>query len=242
MSGSGTLVAIDGVRGILTGRHVVEKWRNSKPKDQRPKRLGIIPGKRASSLVEEPLEHFDSTVLGPGQSNELGPDLAFVRIPSPSDFLSELLAKKSFCDLTGPTVKNHLIVVTRSSPIAACGVVAEKTAKSGNRTTVNQYVIFGTEPQVFERDEYDYIDLRSRRSLEPKTPSSFGGVSGSGLWRFSIARIAEGQVKPYDFQVAGVAFYQLPDSDDGVATIRFHGPISIYEKLLPKVRDWVRGE
>jgi hypothetical protein len=132
-----------------------------------------------------------------------------------------------------------MVFITRTAPLASCGIVAEKTERIGRNIVLNQYVFFGTEPRVFERDGFDYIDLRSRRSLEPKTPSSFGGVSGSGLWRFSIARLSESEIKPYAFQLAGVAFYQLADTDDGVATVRFHGPRSIYERLLPPVRNWL---
>jgi len=63
-----------------------------------------------------------------------------------------------------------------------------------------------------------------KRTLEPKTPSSFGGVSGSGLWRFSIARLSESEIKPYDFQLAGVApdlasvpvwNFPIPEPDKG---------------------------
>src|SRR5271157_4992168 len=78
-----------------------------------------------------------------------------------------------------------------------------------------------TEPQLFERDGYDYVHLRSRRALEPKTPNSFGGVSGSGLWRFSLARLSESEIKPFDFQLAGVAFYELPGRR------RWHGHRSV---------------
>jgi hypothetical protein len=102
-------------------------------------------------------------------------------------------------------------------------------------------VIFGTEPELFERDEFDYIDLRSRRSLEPRTPRSFGGMSGAGLWRFSIARLSISEIKPFDFQLAGVAFYQLADSEDGIATVRFHGPRSIYEGLPQRARHWMKS-
>jgi hypothetical protein len=239
VSGSGTLVTIDGERGILTAGHVVRKWQASKARDQHAKRLGILPGRRKSALIEEELEHFDTFVAGPGDSEIFGPDIAFVRIPSPSGFLSTLLAQKSFWDLTRPEVMNRVVFITRTGPIASCGVVAEKTERVADNIVLNPYVFFGTEPRVFEREEYDYVDLRSRRSLEPKTPNSFGGVSGSGLWRFSIAKVSESEIKPFDFQLAGVAFYQLPDTDDGVATIRFHGPRSIYERFLPQVRSWL---
>ena len=153
--------------------------------------------------------------------------------------MSTLLANKSFFELGGPAVRNRVIAITRRGPLAACGIVAENTERSGGRITLNQCVFFGTEPQVFERQGYDFVDLRSRRSLEPTTPSGFGGVSGSGLWRFALAKLSESDIKPLDFQLAGVAFYQLPDTEDGIATIRFHGPGSIYEQFLPRVRGWL---
>lgn len=240
LTGSGTLVTVDGIHGILTAAHVAGKWQNTRLKDQRAKQLGFLPDRRNSSLLEEQLEYFRILSLEPGPVETFGPDLAFVRIPSWTKFLSTLVAKKSFFDLTGPAVRNRLIAVARNTPLAACGVVDERTEKKGNLITLNQFVLLGSEPQLFEADGYDYIDLRSRRSLEPKTPNSFGGLSGCGLWKFSLAKISEGEIKPFDFQIAGVAFYQLPETDDGVATIRFHGPDSIYRRLLPVVRDWLR--
>jgi hypothetical protein len=235
VSGSGTLVTIDGVRGILTAAHVVRHWH----KDQRSKRLGIVSGHGASALIEEPLVHFDHFETEPGDPADFGPDLAFVRIPSPSGFLATLNAKKSFYDLTASGVPDRIVFITRTGPMASFGVVAEKTERSNGQTTINSTVFLVTEPQSFEREGYDYLDVRSRRSLEPKTPNSFGGTSGSGLWRFSIAKLSESEIEPYDFHLAGVAFYQLGDTSDGVATVRFHGPRSIYEQFLPKVRNWL---
>ena len=146
VTGSGTLATIDGIHGILTAAHVAENWQNTRPKDQRSKHLGFLPDRRSSSLLEERLEFFRILTLGPGSVETFGPDLAFVRIPSWTSFLSTLIAKKSFFDLTGPAVRNRLIAVARTTPIAACGVVAEQTEKRGSLITLNQYVIFGTEP------------------------------------------------------------------------------------------------
>jgi hypothetical protein len=125
VSGSGTLVTIDGVHGILTAGHVVRNWHDAK--DEHPKRLGLVPYRGASTLVEEPLQHFGSFVTEADHSDALGPDLAFVRIPSPSGFLSTLLAKKSFFDLSGSSVRNRIVAITGNTPLALCGIVAEKT-------------------------------------------------------------------------------------------------------------------
>jgi len=63
--GSGTLVTIDGVHGILTAGHVVRNWHASTLGDRR---LGVLPERRASNLVEEPLEHFGSFVIEQGET------------------------------------------------------------------------------------------------------------------------------------------------------------------------------
>jgi hypothetical protein len=129
VSRSGTLVTIDGVHGILTAGRVVRNWHDAK--DEHPKRLGLVPYRGASTLVEEPLEHFGSFVTEADHSDALGPDLAFVRIPSPSGFLSTLLAKKSFFDLSGSSVRNRIVAITGNTPLALCGIVAEKTERAG---------------------------------------------------------------------------------------------------------------
>ena len=120
----------------------------------------------------------------------------------------------------------------------SCGLVAEKTVIAEANIVLNQYIFLWIEPQPFERDGYDYVDLCSRRARQPEIPKSFGGVSGSGLWR-SLAKSSESEIKPLDFQFAGVAFCQMPDTDGGIATVRFHGSLSVYERLLPQVRGWL---
>jgi hypothetical protein len=115
---------------------------------------------------------------------------------------------------------------------------AEKAERAGRNIILNQNVIFGTEPELFERDEFDCIDLRSMRSLEPRTPRSFGGMSGATLWRFQLPGCQFSEMNSFDFQLAGVPFYQLADSEDGMATVLFHGPCSIYERLLPRRRHY----
>jgi hypothetical protein len=86
------------------------------------------------------LEHFVTFVTNPGESETFGPDLAFVRIPSSSGFLSCLLAKKSFWDLTRSGVVNRIVFITRTSPMASCGLVAEKTVVAKSNTVLNQYI------------------------------------------------------------------------------------------------------
>ena len=54
--------------------------------------LDSCPYRGASTLVEEPLEHFGSFVTEADHSDALGPDLAFV-----SDSLSERVSQHPAC-------------------------------------------------------------------------------------------------------------------------------------------------
>ncbi len=128
---------------------------------------------------------------------------------------------------------------TDKTPTASYGAVDQKTERKNDHVIINAFVFWGTSPQVFVREEYDYVDLRSDRSLEPETPFDFGGVSGSGLWRFAIAKYPGSGFEPFDFQLAGLAFYQMPETQAGVVAVRYHGPFSIYQRFPPEARNWL---
>jgi hypothetical protein len=120
--------------------------------------------------------------------------------------------------------------------MVSCGLVAEKTVIAEANTVLNQYYSFGLSRSRSSETDMITLIYAPRRSLQPETPKSFGGVSETGLWRFSLAKSSQSEIKPSDFQIAGVAFYLLPDTDNGIATVRFHGSRSIYQRLLPQVR------
>ena len=48
---------------------------------------------------------------------------------------------------------------------------------------------FSNVQQVHQRGDLDYLDVGVNTSL-PGIPSSFGGVSGAGLWQVPITRFA----------------------------------------------------
>jgi hypothetical protein len=156
--GTGTLVTVDGIHGILTAAHVAEVLEGSKSAAKRRSSLGTVLDHRGSKLIDEPVKHFDCFATSPeeGQWGPFGPDLALVRLPSPSNLLSSLQAKKSFWDLTRHGVAARPVVFTEKTPIASYGVVDEKTERKNNQVVINALVFFGTSPQVFDRQEYDY--------------------------------------------------------------------------------------
>ncbi len=200
--------------------------------------LGTILDSRGSKPLREPTAHFRCYVTRPNEEDwgPLGPDLAFVRIPDPSPFLSGLKQKKSFWDLSRKGVAERPVVLTEKTPIALYGAVAEKTRITGDTITLEAFLFYGASPRTFEQGGYDYVDMRSKRSLQPEIPESFGGVSGGGLWHFDVARYPNGEFEAARFHLSGVAFYQLSESEPDIVTIRHHGPRSIYEVFLPTIR------
>jgi hypothetical protein len=187
------------------------------------------------------MAHFQFFVATPegGKWDVFGPDLAFIRIPRPSPFFSSLEQKKSFWDLTRKGVAERPVVLTEKTPTASYGVVGEKTQCTDHSIALQAFLFYGASPKTFERAGYDYIDMSSRRSLQPEIPKHFGGVSGGGFWHFDVARYPSGEYVPARFNLAGVAFYQLPESDPDIVTIRHHGPRSIYESFLLDIRSWL---
>jgi hypothetical protein len=82
------------------------------------------------------------------------------------------------------------------------------------------------------RDGFDYVDLSYFHEDRPDLPRSYGGISGSGLWRLPISR-AEGAAIEWSGELhgEGVAFYQKPvGAVEGV--IRCHGRMSVFERAV----------
>jgi hypothetical protein len=93
--GSGVLVEVDGVSGILTAEHVV-----SSKEFRQAKGLWTIPHIYSAETVKEKTAHFSGTNIRmdllrcfpetPRDENKAwGPDLAFIRIPKDTNFESE---------------------------------------------------------------------------------------------------------------------------------------------------------
>ena len=49
-------------------------------------------------------------------------------------------------------------------------------------------------PDVCERGGFDYLDVAYDHTVRPTLPESYGGISGSGLWRIPIKRPTAGSI------------------------------------------------
>jgi hypothetical protein len=91
---------------------------------------------------------------------------------------------------------------------------------------------------------HDYFTIPfDAEGPEVRIRQSFGGVSGGAVWRL-VNLFEQGsmssELRSSDYVLAGIAFWQDPYHTPP-EFIRTHGPRSLYQQFLPKLRDWLAG-
>jgi len=264
-AGSGVLVEIDGVSGIVTAEHVIFNRGMPFAKAQG---LYTIPRFYSADRVNDRTTHFSGTNVridllswypeAPHRKNykvrdaQWGPDLAFIRLPTArrTAFETTLRAVRiNFNSLArDPEMRMRKALDENQTLLAIVGAPGE-TIKDVSVSQVHKSFIMecriflaaGYDYQVKENG-YDYFDVPVDRESGLLLPKSFGGLSGGAVWRF---RNLFGQnqsvheLQPDDYVLAGIAFWQDPENPEP-QFIRAHGPRSLYEKFLPKLRAWLK--
>jgi hypothetical protein len=115
---------------------------------------------------------------------------------------------------------------------AVLGAPAEQSSFGEKEAVLKISLLASIVAAAHTRDGFDYVDLSYFHEGRPDLPQSYGGVSGSGLWRLPISRDGDGAIVwNGEVHLEGVAFFQKPASAvEGV--IRCHGRLSLYERLL----------
>jgi hypothetical protein len=255
--GTGTLVEINGLKGILTAEHVVHnpegKRFNNSPdstqfldipvtlfREEFPKNLPERETVRfpVRGLCWYPQYAKDKSF------GDWGPDLAFIRLDESLPQVASLKAKKSFWNLNKDVANRTNINKGQRDFFAFVGAPGEwmkdrqKASGKGLVKLLNTAAFFCVDyvyhPNV---GDYDFIDIRCGPDPKCKIPDKFAGVSGGGIW---FVKIEEDAVPPsppvHDFWLVGVAFLQ--DEKIGQpTTIRGHGPNSIYKKFLDELKQ-----
>jgi hypothetical protein len=224
--GSGTLVEINGTHHVLTAAHV---WHESRDAEQ----IGLVLTAYPSAFTMR-RDAISAKNLWNRENPEWGPDLALLELARP--FVSTIAAYKSFLNLAQqrrmlathpPATEKGLWAVT-----GMVGQFSEVQRRPEARTieaNVKGRAFFSVVHQTHWRNGYDYLDLSAKLEL-PDVPSSFGGVSGGGLWEVGLSMTKSGTISwngRRNFR--GVAFWQSPPCD-GRRVIRCHGPRSIFER------------
>jgi len=235
--GSGTLVEIDGRRGILTAHHVASliNFRDATGS------LGICIADFAHNfqIKSSFLTHYP---IGIPKCEAYGPDLSFIEIPV-SPELSEISAKKSFYSLTVRSVEKVKGAASNFGFWLAAGC-PDELVHGDEPTNDFSHVIampgIGACTGIERRRRksgFDYFDVGVDYGGESESVNNFGGMSGGGVWRFDLIQGNEANSpirlgKPY---LCGVVLWQ-----SGIKrrhrVLRAHGHNSIY-RLTVKLRE-----
>lgn len=239
--GSGTFVRLNGVRGILTARHV---WDAVKRFSKENPHIGILISEK-SHMHTIHIDYLLQSVDLPRKTESFGPDIEFIRLPSAN--LGTIAAIKSFYNLDFKRSEKLEAAKSRYGVCIVMGAPAEKTIhhpENSNRevrTTIYVSGMILQRSSPIKKNGFDYWDLRTL-STEGGKVESFGGVSGGGIWRAELAKkpgSVFGSAKIKRLTLAGVAFYQSR-LRHGYRKLRAHGPESIYQKLPRLTRKLAR--
>jgi hypothetical protein len=231
--GSGTLVRIGNVAGIITAAHV---W--SIIVTKKLARVGFYHyaarRREIQSAVEE-VPFLSEIAVGRNSDDALGPDIAFVKLPSMTAATLGSLGTFLNIDKHRETVA-ALDAKDIYRVDAVAGLVAEwdktvTTHGKGKAVRVEGFTNIGNANKIDDgRDGFDRFEFTPQTEPGFKLPKSYGGTSGGGLFRTYLDRDRIARVA-----LMGVAFWET--TVDGKADkIICHGPESIYEKLVPMVR------
>ncbi len=230
--GSGTFVTIGNVFGILTAQHVARELVGECA-------LGLALIKHEHiHLIER--QYLDVIHTASADSPADGPDLAFIVLPAPS--VSAIKAVKSFYDLS--KVGDRLL--SNPPPLDwgiwfLCGAPGEKTAEEKSSLGYDGVIAFGGmcyatgADRAFEKDGYDYIEVGVEYKDGADIPSTFGGMSGGGLWQVPLRQVEGEALEPSTYLLSGVIFYESPIENQR-RFVRCHGRRSIYESVCSAVR------
>jgi hypothetical protein len=240
-AGSGTLVTVGSIYGILTAAHVLDK-------DNLPDNgtVALILSAEAPSQLRRTTIQMENTeklrigeAFGPN-----GPDLGFLRIFGPD--ITKLEALGVFYNIAKRA--NDVLadrVPAKNSVDAVVGVIAEGATDiepDGRPTATVFQTIFcgGTAGAIKQIDDYDLIDFEptNRPNQNFELPSSYKGASGGAVWRFYFEMQAQ-EPSVLESRLIGVPFYESWPSSDGNRVLTCHGPKSIYNNLIAAIKkNW----
>jgi len=251
--GTGTLVEIDGVKGILTAEHVIhnpegKRFDNSESSRQILDIPVTIYGEGFPANLPTPEtarfpvrglrwypEYRSDKTFG-----DWGPDMAFIPLDESLPQVGSLKAKKSFWILNKDIVKRTNINRGRHDFFAFVGAPDEWMKQGEKSTDASRINLLAS--VAFCSPHYSYhrhggFDIHCGPDPLSEIPDEFSGVSGGGLWFIKVEKDAVPPAVPeHDFWLVGVAFLQV--EKPGEATmVRGHGPLSLYEKFISELRQ-----
>lgn len=231
LAGSGVLVTANGRHAILTADHVLKAL----PKTGAVglvllSRLGLFDHQ---FLLE--MDYVQKLTVARGSDEASGPDLALLVLPQ-SD-VGRLQSKKIFHNLNKRKTKMlGEPGADKIGPWVMCGLIGEMTENTKPLPGMNTAIAFKglCGPVVVSRvrqdGKFDYLSAEVNFGKDRGLPESYGGCSGSGLWRLVLGE-KDGAFFVEDICLGGIAYYESAPHGDR-CFIECHGIRSIYENAL----------
>jgi hypothetical protein len=234
-AGSGTLVTVGKVTGILTAAHVLDN----------------LPDQGAVGIVEYRGEsiHYRKRTIDMAASTKIvlrdsafgadGPDLGFLRLPPES--IGWFAAIGSFYNLLKHRADASTPPPSSNFMDAIVGMIDERTkdlpADRPNERRKGFEALFsnGMVSATHEANGYDLVDFMPAEYPDFKLPGNYQGTSGGALWRFYLKLNGE---KPEiaASRLWGVPFYQTKGGD-GTHTLTCHAMSGVYGSLLDAIAN-----
>ena len=159
--------------------------------------------------------------------------------------MAAVRARKSFWPLDVDNVmkieqalRDDGAVIFIGHPGEKLGAIAPKGMFEKAQELPEQARVMHPKTKHFERDGFVYVEVTCEREPTANSLKSFEGMSGGGFWRVHLHR--NGNDNPAKIvtrsYLLGTVFWQGSEIASR-RIVRAHGPKSIYEVLLPRLRD-----
>ena len=236
-AGSGSLVTVGSVHGILTAAHVLVNL-----PDQGG--VGLVRFPRAPSVAQKQMidmGYAEKLTISADAFGSQGPDLGFLRL-SPKD-VGTLKARNIFFNLG--TRQKSVLAGDQPDPQyfdGISGMIAEWTTDLPSEQRLARVkgfrALYGVGLVVGEHESngFDLLHFEVTYGPGSDSPDNYAGMSGGALWRVYCTKDDDGQLSVVDKKVYGVAFHQS-DLSDQKRIITCHGPRSVYGSLIEAVRE-----
>lgn len=235
--GTGTLITVDGTSGILTAAHVISQL-------SKQCSLGVISSFEGRlERIRYQFNHLALHKIAKGEEEADGPDIGLIVLPNQD--ISYLKSEKVFYNLNKRERVHGLAPLdTKTGFWLMCGFPGEweqSRIVDNTESVIKSFgALCGTSSisKEYAAGEYDYIEINvDCSSANPEIPSSFGGLSGAGIWQMPLVKNQAGEINPDEFILSGVAFYQT-SIENGWRCLRCHGRKTIYKG----VPNYLRGK
>jgi hypothetical protein len=237
-AGSGTLVTVGSLHGVLTAAHV----HAALPKHGN---VGIIlnaENPEQYSKLAINMDHIEPIIIKGEEFGPLGPDLAFLRLTD-CEALGWLKAKNLFYSLSQ---RRDSILSgdrpTKTYTDSITGTIHELTKEEPRERRNVRRITFRnifcpvrpSAVRYLNTHDLLYVQLATEHEPTFKVPNSFEGTSGGSVWRFYVIE-NDGKLEIVESRLIAVPFHQSL-TPDGKREITCHGSRSIYGSLVDQIR------